>query len=113
MSTSVEHRPFCSSANASSNRQSDNDACSTSNKPPNINSADEPNPPLSHNAFCLKSFDDGHLQGQIDDCAEVVLGEFDDVDGRTRPGQLLRELAFGRTPAAGWPIPRRVTRQRE
>src|SRR4051794_40965139 len=48
MSTSVERRPFCSSANASSNRQSDNDACSTSNKPPNINPADEPNPPLSY-----------------------------------------------------------------
>ena len=41
MSTSVEHRPSCSSANAPSNRQSDNDACSTSNKPPNINPAEK------------------------------------------------------------------------
>ena len=52
-STAVDHRPSCSSANASRNRHSDNDACSTSNKPPNINSVDEPTPPLSHNAFCL------------------------------------------------------------
>src|ERR1700759_4587178 len=60
MSTSVEHRPSCSRANASSNRLSDNDACSTSNKPLSINPTDEPNPPLSHSPLCLKSFDDGH-----------------------------------------------------
>src|SRR5579859_2566609 len=59
MSTSAGHRTSCSNDNASKNRPSSKDACSTSNKPPNIDPTDEPNPPLIHFTICLKSFDDG------------------------------------------------------
>jgi hypothetical protein len=44
------YRGRAQSANASSNRQSDNDTYLTSNKPPKINLVDEQNPPLSPNA---------------------------------------------------------------